>query len=113
MGIPTIVRSWSFRCTMVCLAALAVGVVCASGCKDRTAKGADHMVRTKNRAVDARSAEGSIALILAVEATGSSTVGEDMHPAVVAAIPVLIKMVRDRIGTGVGNIAPDRKKIAP
>ena len=51
-------------------------------------------------------------LILAVEATDSSTVGEDMHPAVVAAIPVLIKMVRDRIGTGVGNIAPDRKKIA-
>ena len=51
-------------------------------------------------------------LILAVEATDCCTVGEDMHPAVVAAIPVLIKMVRDRIGAGVGDIAAHGKEIA-
>jgi hydrogenase maturation protease len=51
-------------------------------------------------------------LILAVEATNCSTVGEDMHPAVVAAIPVLIKIVRARIGAGVGDIAPLKKEIA-
>jgi hydrogenase maturation protease len=51
-------------------------------------------------------------LILAVEATNCFTVGEDMHPAVVAAIPVLIKMVRARIGAGAGDIAPLKKEIA-
>jgi hydrogenase maturation protease len=51
-------------------------------------------------------------LILAVEATNGSTIGEDMHPAVVAAIPVLITMVRDRIGASVGDIAPTKKEIA-
>jgi hydrogenase maturation protease len=51
-------------------------------------------------------------LILAVEATDCSTVGEDMHPAVVAAIPGLIKMVRDRIGAGVGDIVPHGQEIA-
>ena len=51
-------------------------------------------------------------LILAVEATNCSTVGEDMHPAVVAAIPVLIKMVQARIGAGVGDIAASKKEIA-
>ena len=51
-------------------------------------------------------------LILAVEANDCSTIGGEMHPAVVAAIPVLIKMVRDRIGAGVGDIAPHRKEIA-
>jgi hydrogenase maturation protease len=51
-------------------------------------------------------------LILAVEAKDCFTVGEDMHPAVVAAIPVLIKMVRDRMSAGVGDIAPHKKEIA-
>lgn len=51
-------------------------------------------------------------LIVAVEAKDCLTVGEDMHSAVVAAIPALIKMVRDRIGGGVGDIAPHRKEIA-
>ena len=50
-------------------------------------------------------------LILAAEATNCSTVGEDMHPAVVAAIPVLVKMVRDRMSASVGGIAPNKKKI--
>jgi hypothetical protein len=34
-----------------------------------------------------------------------------MHPAVVAAIPVLVKMVRDRMSASVGGIAPNKKKI--
>ena len=51
-------------------------------------------------------------LILAVEATNCSTVGEDMHPAVVAAIPILIRMVRDRMSASVGDIAPNKKEIA-
>ena len=51
-------------------------------------------------------------LILAVEATNCSTVGEDIHPAVVAAIPILIKMVRDRMRAGVGDIVPNKKEIA-
>jgi len=45
------------------------------------------------------------ALILAVEANDCLTVGGDMHPAVVAAIPVLVKKVRDRIGASLGAIA--------
>ena len=51
-------------------------------------------------------------VILAVEATNCSTVGEDMHPAVVAAIPVLIKMVRKTMTAGVADIAPNKKEIA-
>jgi len=37
--------------------------------------------------------------ILAVEARGCLTIGQDMHPAIVAAIPDLIQMLRQRIGT--------------
>jgi hydrogenase maturation protease len=51
-------------------------------------------------------------LILAVEAKSCSTVGEDMHPAVVAAIPVVIKMVRERMSAGTGDVALHRKEIA-
>lgn len=51
-------------------------------------------------------------LVLAVEATNCATVGEDMHPAVVAAIPVLIKMVRDRMSASVGDLALKKKEIA-
>ena len=51
-------------------------------------------------------------VILAVEAMNCSTVGEDMHPAVVAAIPGLIKMVRERMSAGVGAVAPNKKEIA-
>jgi hydrogenase maturation protease len=36
-------------------------------------------------------------LILAVEAAACSTIGEQMYPAVVAAIPALVKMVRDAV----------------
>jgi hydrogenase maturation protease len=49
------------------------------------------------------------ALILAVEAADCSTIGEAMHPAVVAAIPALIKKVRERIGGDAGGgIAPGK-----
>ena len=51
-------------------------------------------------------------LVLAVEATNCCTVGENMHPAVVAAVPILIKMVRDRMSASVGDIAPNKKEIA-
>ena len=51
-------------------------------------------------------------LILAVEAADCSTVGGPMHPAVVAAIPSLIRMLRDRIGEGTGDVVPNRRGIA-
>lgn len=51
-------------------------------------------------------------LILAVEAEDSVIVGGKMHPAVVAAVPVLIKMVRDNVGKGVAQVAPRLNEIA-
>jgi hydrogenase maturation protease len=53
------------------------------------------------------------ALILAVEAKDCLTVGGDMHPAVVAAIPVLVKKVRDRIGASGGAITSHKKRSRP
>ena len=53
------------------------------------------------------------ALILAVEVKDCLTVGGDMHPAVVAAIPVLVKKVRDRIGAGGGAIPSHKKRSRP
>ncbi len=53
------------------------------------------------------------ALILAVEAKDCLTVGGDMHPAVVAAIPVLVKKVRDRIGAGLDAIASHKTRLRP
>ena len=51
-------------------------------------------------------------IILAVEADDCSCVGKDMHPAVLAALPGLIKLVRNRIAAGIGSIGSRRKDSA-
>ena len=48
-------------------------------------------------------------IILAVEAEDCFCIGKDMHPAVLAAVPGLIKMVRNRIAAGIGSVGRREK----